>query len=125
MSARERCHSLGHSWDSIPTGPEDRPAYGIAYLLRCVHCATVRRDVLSRVTGDLIHRRYRYEDEYRKRKDEGIVTRSEWRARWVLTLDDALRTLGEEREPGDDGKVERAIPLEAQARGGRRRRDAA
>ena len=89
-----RCRTLGHAWDAIPvTHP---PSYGLAIDLRCIHCYTVRRDIISRTTAALLSRRYSYPDHY---KDDEHHTRQDWRGMWVTTLDEALRALGTEDEP--------------------------
>lgn len=89
-----RCRTLGHSWDPIPvTKP---PSYGVAIDLRCEHCHTVRRDVVSRYSGALISRRYDYEADYR---DAEHLTRSDWRGRWISSLEEHLAAFGAEEEP--------------------------
>lgn len=93
-SAYVRCRTLGHSWDAIPV--TEPPSYGVAIDLRCEHCATVRRDVVSRSTAALLSRRYSYPDHYR---DAEHHTRTDWRAIWVTTLADHLRALGTDDEP--------------------------
>jgi len=107
-----RCRTLGHSWDPIPvTKP---PTYGVAIDLRCEHCHTVRRDTISRITGDLMTRRYDYEDDYR---DVEHSTRSIWRGRWISTLEDHLREFGGEAEPGAPIKPDAVlIPMPKRAR---------
>jgi hypothetical protein len=85
-----RCRTLGHSWDPIPV--TEPPAYGVAIDLRCEFCYTIRRDIVSRYSGQVMSRRYIYEEEYRTH-DEGL-TRSDWRVMWVDTLSDALRVIG-------------------------------
>lgn len=83
--AYARCRSLGHSWDPIPvTKP---PRFGVALDLRCVHCATVRRDILQPLSGQVLSRSYSHPDGYR---DEEHHSRSDWRAMFVSTLSDAL-----------------------------------
>lgn len=93
-TAYARCRTLGHSWDPIPV--TDPPPYGAALDLRCEHCHTVRRDIVSLTTGYLYSRRYSYPDHYR---DESARVRQDWRAMWVTTLADTLRSLGEDPEP--------------------------
>ena len=84
-----RCRSLGHSWDAIPvTNP---PAAGVALDLRCEHCGMLRRDILSRYTGQVLSRRYTQPDGY---KDAELHSRSDWRAMYVTTLSDALKAYG-------------------------------
>ena len=89
-----RCRTLGHAWDAIPV--TDPPSYGIALDLRCIHCHTTRRDIISPTTYALYNRRYFYPDHY---KDEEQRGRTDWRGIWVTTLDEALRALGDEEEP--------------------------
>lgn len=102
-----RCRTLGHSWDPIPvTKP---PAYGIAIDLRCEHCFTIRRDIVSRYTGKIMSRRYDYEDGY---KDTEHNTRSDWRVMWVDTLSDALRVVG----PIDDEELGNELEADAPIR---------
>lgn len=86
-----RCRTLGHAWDAIPV--TEPPSYGVAIDLRCIHCFTIRRDVVSRSTAALMSRRYSYPDDYR---DAEQHTRQDWRAMWVSTLDEALYAIGKE-----------------------------
>ena len=88
-----RCRTLGHAWDPIPV--TEPPSYGLAIDLRCIHCATIRRDIVSRSTASLMNRRYTYPDHYR---DAEQHTRQDWRAMWVTTLSEALYAIGEEDE---------------------------
>lgn len=73
-----RCRTFGHSWDDIPV-TESHPD-GHSFWLRCVHCATVRKDVFDRRYGELLLRQYDYPDGYRLAEDE-LPTRAEFRLR--------------------------------------------
>jgi len=85
-----RCRSLGHSWDAVPV---TKPApYGVALDLRCEHCHTERRDILSRYSGQLLSRQYRHPDGYKDTSEDGH-TRSDWRAMYVTTLAEHLRSI--------------------------------
>lgn len=55
---------IRHRWDIIPSSPADRPSFGTLMLLRCDNCMTMRRDVFSRTSGDLLSRQYIYPDGY-------------------------------------------------------------
>ena len=82
----QRCHAIGHRWESIPvTHP---PAFGAAIDLRCENCATVRRDIISRVSGILITRYYVYPDAYH---DYERHDKAWWRASFAESLYSAAR----------------------------------
>lgn len=76
-----QCHALGHRWDPIPvTRP---PSFGAAIDLRCENCGSVRRDILSRVTGILLARYYDYPDDYH---DYERHDKAWWRSAWLEKL---------------------------------------
>ena len=78
-----QCHALGHRWDPIPvTQP---PSFGAAIDLRCENCSTVRRDILSRVSGVLLARYYDYPEDYH---DYERHDKAWWRSAWLEKLRD-------------------------------------
>lgn len=82
----QRCHAIGHRWENIPvTHP---PAFGAAMDLRCENCATVRRDIISRISGVLITRYYVYPDAYH---DYERHDKAWWRSSFVESLERAAR----------------------------------
>jgi hypothetical protein len=82
----QRCHAIGHRWENIPvTRP---PAFGAAIDLRCENCATVRRDIISRISGVLITRYYVYPDDYH---DYERHDKAWWRAAFAESLYMAAR----------------------------------
>lgn len=85
-----RCRTFGHSWDDIPV-TESHPD-GHSFWLRCVHCATLRKDVFDRRYGELLHRVYEYPDHYQLAGDE-VPSRSEFR----LRLFDIAQSLADRR----------------------------
>jgi hypothetical protein len=106
-----RCRTLGHSWDPIPV--TEPPSYGVAIDLRCEHCFTVRRDIVSRTSAALLSRRYSYPDHYR---DTEHYTRTDWRGLWVTTLAEHLRAIGAEPEPDEaEAEPKRARPVRSTA----------
>lgn len=80
----QRCHALGHRWANIPVMRP--PAFGSAMDLQCENCATVRRDILSRVSGELIARYYLYPDAYH---DYGKHDKAWWRSSFIESLREA------------------------------------
>jgi hypothetical protein len=70
------CRALGHSWDQLEDDTRNRPQFGAALQFRCVRCHTVRRDVVSTVTGDLLYRSYSKPDDYSVDNSYG---RNDWR----------------------------------------------
>jgi hypothetical protein len=83
-----QCHALGHRWDPIPvTQP---PSFGAAIDLRCENCSTVRRDILSRVSGVLLARYYDYPEDYH---DYERHDKAWWRSAWLEKLADFKREL--------------------------------
>jgi hypothetical protein len=73
-----RCRTFGHSWDDIPVTESDPD--GHSFWLRCVNCATVRRDVFDRHYGHLLRRKYDYPDDYQLAADD-VPSRDEFRLR--------------------------------------------
>jgi len=72
-----------HRWDVIPSSPDDRPLFGTLLLLRCDNCGTYRRDIFSRVTGDLLARSYDHPDGY---SDVDRHDAAWWRALFAETV---------------------------------------
>ena len=97
-----QCHALGHRWDPIPvTHP---PSFGAAIDLRCENCGTVRRDIMSRVSGVLLARYYDYPEDYH---DYERHDKAWWRAAWLEKLHDVraeLINLENEQARGDTAK---------------------
>jgi hypothetical protein len=76
-----QCHAIGHLWDPIPV---DRPpSFGSAADVRCMSCTSVRRDIASRVSGDLLARYYDYPEDYH---DYQRHDKAWWRAAWLELL---------------------------------------
>jgi hypothetical protein len=86
--AAARCRaSRSHRMDPIPPIPDSpRPTFGSLVTYRCDLCGTLRFDVVSRLTGEVIYRTYDQPDWYaeanRDRHDP-----SWWRTTWWETLD--------------------------------------
>lgn len=58
------CRAFGHSWDQVPsTSP---PEFGVYIWLRCIHCHSHRKDIVSPLTGELLQRWYDYSDEFKE-----------------------------------------------------------
>ena len=74
---------IRHRWDLVPSSVEDRPQFGTLALFRCDNCGTYRRDIFSRVTGDLLARSYLHPDGY---SDVGKHTAAWWRALFAETV---------------------------------------
>jgi hypothetical protein len=74
------CRALGHSWDQVE---DDRTwrQFGVACQFRCTRCYTVRRDVISPATGELLYRSYSKPDDYALGSDQvgGAFNRADWR----------------------------------------------
>lgn len=91
-----RCHVLRHNFEAvgpIPGGP--RATFGTLITFRCEHCATIRYDVVSRLTGDLLHRYYDHPDDYKTDHQ----TMPQWRVQLMDEMDNALlRNLAEEEQ---------------------------
>ena len=83
-----QCHALGHRWDPIPVAVP--PSFGAAIDLRCENCHTVRRDILSRVSGVLLARYYDYPEDYH---DYLRHDKAWWRAAWLEKLREARAEL--------------------------------
>jgi hypothetical protein len=86
-----RCRTLGHSWDPIPV--TQRPQFGVAYDLRCEHCLTYRRDIVSPHSGEVLRRWYQYPDGYRATRDLRMI-RSEYRVQWLGALPKRMKADG-------------------------------
>lgn len=78
-----RCRALrSHMWDPIQATNERSDLGGIMLLLRCESCGTIRHDVFSPVTGDLMARWYDYPEHYRDAERHDIGW---WRTQWIET----------------------------------------
>lgn len=66
MSKRRRgaltCRAFGHSWDQIPA--TRKPPYGVYIWHRCIHCHTIREDIVAPWNGELRSRRYDYSEDF-------------------------------------------------------------
>ena len=97
----QRCHAIGHRWMNIPV--MRAPAFGSAMDLQCENCATVRRDIVSRVSGQLVTRYYVYPEDYH---DYERHDKAWWRASFLESLLEAAReyidtTNENARQPSD------------------------
>lgn len=57
-----------HAWFDHDGSGFSRPEFGVALHVQCFRCGTVRRDVVSRIDGQLLSRRYYYPEGYRDAK---------------------------------------------------------
>lgn len=74
---------IKHRWDLVVASPDQRPRFGTLALFRCDNCGTYRRDIFSRITGDLLSRGYDYPPGYRdagRFADDRRATAAEMRA---------------------------------------------
>lgn len=78
-----RCHVLRHTFEAVGAVPgiRLRPRYGTLVTFRCVHCGTLRLDVIGRLTGELHYRQYLRPDDY----GHEHLTMAQWR---VILLDE-------------------------------------
>jgi hypothetical protein len=79
-----RCKANQHAFPedgSIPLSY--RRGLGLRMDLKCMYCPTIRIDVISRATGDVVTRRYWRPDDY---KDTHPYTKSDYRRMWVADL---------------------------------------
>lgn len=82
-----RCRAArSHRMDPIPPVPgAPRPRFGSLITYRCDLCGTIRFDVVSRLTGEVLYRTYDQPDWYAQANND----RHEpgwWRATWFSTL---------------------------------------
>lgn len=63
-----------HAWGDHDGSGFGRPEFGVAFHMQCSRCGTVRRDIVSRVDGGLLSRRYYYPEGYRDAKGERPTT---------------------------------------------------
>lgn len=66
-----KCRSWNHSWEHVvtyvDTYKQRKASRAVATLelqLQCTRCGTYRTDVYNRAKGELLSRRYEYNDEY-------------------------------------------------------------
>lgn len=86
-----QCRALLHAWDEIPydgNAPErwrSATRSTTVLLFRCLCCSTLRYDVWSNVTGDLVERAYRTPQGYSLPKGKGkkVFVRKEYLTRFV------------------------------------------
>lgn len=84
-----RCKALPHAWD--PVGPiadrrKTRRTFGALQTFRCEHCGSLRFDVVSRLTGDLLYRWYEHQDGYSTERHP----KSYWRVAYMDEMDSGL-----------------------------------
>jgi hypothetical protein len=80
------CRTLLHAWENVPYNGEAprrwRTATRSTTILqfRCLRCGTIRYDVWSNVTGDLVERAYRTPEGYSLPKGAGakVLVRKEY-----------------------------------------------
>ena len=82
-----RCHVLRHNFDAVGPIPGItlKPRYGRLVTWRCLHCSTVRLDVVDH-HGDLQYRDYLPPPDYKHER----LTMAEWRLMLFREMDDAL-----------------------------------
>lgn len=71
------CRTFQHSWTDVTgivPGPEMIYLHGRQIVLRCERCRTVRSDIYSPASGDLMDRHYRYPEGYSLGKWDGEGT---------------------------------------------------
>ena len=83
-----RCHVLRHTFEAVGAipGVQLRPRYGVLVTFRCVHCSTVRLDVVNRGNGDLQYRDYIHPDDY----SHPFMTMAQWRVLLLAEINPAL-----------------------------------
>lgn len=79
-----------HRLEVIPGDPTKRPSFGALITLRCERCGTVRYDIVSRLTGELLYRSYDSPDWYLDAGTAGDGTTAWWRATYWSSLDASL-----------------------------------
>jgi hypothetical protein len=80
------CRTLLHAWENVPYNGEAPRRWRTAtrsttiMQFRCLRCGTIRYDVWSNVTGDLVERAYRTPEGYALPKGEGakVLVRREY-----------------------------------------------
>jgi hypothetical protein len=65
-----RVGSLRHAWFDHDGSGFRAPPFGVANHYQCVRCGTVRRDIVDRVRGELLQRRYYHPQGYAQARDE-------------------------------------------------------
>ena len=79
-----------HHWDAVGPIPgyRRRTTFGTLVTFRCETCGTLRFDIYSRLTGDLLGRNYDHPPDYKTDK----LPATRWRSMWLDELDGALMT---------------------------------
>lgn len=85
------CRTLLHAWEEIPYDGNAPHRWRVAtrsttiLAFRCLRCSTLRYDVWSNVTGDLIERTYHTPTGYALPKGHGrkVLVRKEYLNRFV------------------------------------------
>lgn len=84
MTARPlTCRAFGHAWDEVPATTQ--PEFGVYIWLRCIHCHTVRRDIVSPHNGELLRRWYDYSESFNATRGE-YVPRAQFRQRYLTAM---------------------------------------
>lgn len=85
-----RCRAQrSHVMDPIPSDGSRRPRFGSLITFRCLRCGTLRYDVVSRLTGEIMSRSYDAPAWYTA-ANEDKHDPAWWRAVWFDTLDPSL-----------------------------------
>jgi hypothetical protein len=71
-----RCRTYGHAW--FEADSDWTTSKGVPLTLRCERCMTERREAISRSTGELVYRTYKYSDGYAYGKGQ-TPTRDDFR----------------------------------------------
>jgi hypothetical protein len=91
------CRTFGHAWDYVSSDGSQGPKGGEPFWVGCVRCASVRRDFVALGSGELLSRRYVYEDAYRHAFDDqfadAVPTRSDFRRMLLTEHLQTVRTL--------------------------------
>ena len=74
------CRAISHAWEQVE---DDRSwkQFGVAMQFRCTRCFSIRRDVVSNLTGELLYRSYSKPDDYKLSRDQvgSNFNRADWR----------------------------------------------
>lgn len=97
-----RCRNFGHAWDDVSGLSRDGTPIPREYVggtrlyLMCTRCQTYRIDVISRLTGFLLTRSYRYPEDYKIPVDKQVLapTRIEFRLQYVTRFADIFAEVG-------------------------------
>lgn len=72
------CHATVHDWDEISVLKE--PSFGVAFDYRCTKCYSIKRVIVSRMSGMVLSRYYKHVEGYKAPVE---MSKADYRKIWI------------------------------------------